>query len=420
MKKGLWMGLMSMGLVIPMALGLAACGENSNGGDNKSYNITVWVGEGTDTLTKNQIKEFNKTNEWGVTFNATVEIVSESVAMGNAISTPQSCADIFCFAQDQLARGKYAARLQTLNASSVTAITENCDAASVAAATMGKTVCAFPMTADNGYFMYYDKSVITDESHVDSLEALIADCEAAGRYFAMNLTEDGGAWYAASFFYATGCQSEWTTDEKGIFTKFDDTFNSDNGVIALQGMQKLMKSKAYLSSAEISEFTMATPAAVVVSGIWGYKAAKQALGNRLGIAPLPKFTVNEEEYQLKSYLGCKLMGVKPQTDSYKALYLQKLAMYLTSKDCQLERFNEVGWGPTDKAAQQDPDVLAAPALSVLANSSTVLQGQYPTNWWTEVQRMTGSVKGSTQEESSLRTALAEYNKTLSGLLGASN
>lgn len=400
--------LMSVLMIIPVVCGLVGCNKDGD----YDYEITVWVGEGTDTLTKQQIERFNKTNEDGVKFKATVEIVSESKAAGNAISTPASCADIFCFAQDQLARVVHSNLLASLNSASVKSITENCDEASIEAAKIGDTVRAFPFTKDNGYFMYYDKRVVATE-HVGSLEDILADCEAAGKNFSMNLTKDGGSWYSAAFFYATGCRSEWTTDANGNFTNYDDNFLSDEGVVALKGLQKVLKSSRYISSAEVADLSAATPSAVVVSGIWGYKAAQQALGADLGVAPLPSFTVDGESYQLVSYLGSKLMGVKPQSDPYRAAYLQKLAIYLTSEECQKERFEAVGWGPSNiEAAKQ----ASSPALDVLLKQAkTTLQGQYPTNWWAKLDTMVGNAKTSESDDASLNALLTTYNNALNDL-----
>lgn len=409
MNKKLLSIVLCLAMVLVAVFALVACEKT----DENTYEITVWVGEGTKEFTEQQIKAFNETNEWGVTFKATVEMVSEGRAAGDAISKQQSAADIFCFAQDQLARLVQSGLLAPLNSASIADITSKSDDESAEAAKIGNTIRAFPMTADNGYFMFYDKRVISEDS-VGSLEKIIADCEAAGKKFSMNLTKDGGGWYAASFFYATGCVSEWTTDDKGSFTDYQDTFNSPEGIIALKGMQKLLQSNCHQDSAEVSDFTAAISSAVVVSGIWGYNAAKTALGDNLGVAPLPSFNVDNKDYQLVSYLGRKLMGVRQQSDAYRALYLQKLAMYLTSEEVQLARFNEVGWGPSNANAQQNADVIANEALKALADSKTVMQGQYPTNWWSQVQLMTGNAKTST-DDASLQILLTTYSDKLPSL-----
>lgn len=408
MRKRILLILMSILMLIPVMCGLAAC--NSDG--DYDYEITVWVGEGTDNLTRKQIEKFNETNEDGIKFKATIEIVSESKAVGNATSAPQSCADIFCFAQDQLARAVHANLLMTLNTASVNAITENCDEASIEAAKIGDTIRAFPLTKDNGYFMYYDKQIVS-EDHVGRLEDVIKDCEDHGVNFSMNLTDEGGSWYSASFFYGAGCKSEWTTDKSGNFTDYEDDFKSDNGVIALHGLQKLLKSTAYNSSAEVSDFTAGIPSGVVVSGIWGYKAAQQALKDNLGVAPLPSYTVGDKTYNLVSYLGSKFMGIKPQSDAYRAAYLQKLVIYLTSEECQKERFEEVGWGPSNKNAAA---TASSPALDVLLKQATTTpQGQYPTNWWAKLDTMVGNAKTSASDDGTLLGLLTTYNDALNDL-----
>ena len=409
MKKLLAM-LLCLAMLATGVFVLAAC--NNNKGDDKTYDIKVWVGEYTDELTRKQIAKFNETNEWGVTFNATVEVVSEKVAVGDASAKAESAADLFCFVQDNLARAVRVNLLAPLNNASLTDIEQNHTESAVEAAKIGGTIRAFPMTSDNAFFMYYDKSVITDATHLTSLEALLADCEAANKTFAMDLSSAGGsAWYAESFFYATGCKSDWTTGNDGSFTAYDDTFNSANGEIALKGIKKVVSSKAYLESCDAGALSRGS--AVVISGIWDYTVAKDILKDNLGVAALPSFTVDGTSYQLVSNFGHKFMGIKPQSDSYKALYLQKLAMYLTSAECQLERFNTVAWIPTIKSLQDNADVKASPCLAAIQNTKLVLQGQYPSNWWSVMATMVGKVRGS--EETGFGDLLADYAKELPSL-----
>ena len=418
MKKRFLVSMMSFAMLLPVVGGMTACGGKPKDTDTHFY-ITVWVGENTKALTERQIASFNENNEFGVTFTAEVFEVSESVAAGDAIGNAD-CADIFCFAQDQLARLVRYNAITTPGSNDVNEIKARDDADSVAAATLGDTVWAFPLTSDNGYFMYYDKSVIPDED-VGSLEAILEDCKESGKYFAMNLTGTGGAWYAASFFYAVGCESEWPTDSAGKFTQdYSDTIDFEHGEPAAKGMKKLLNSDWYLESDKASSFAAATPSAAVVSGIWDYNTAKRELKDNFGVAPLPSFYADDPEttYQLKSYLGHKFMGVKPQTNPTRAAYLKKLARYLTSEECQLQRFQEVGWGPSNKNAQQNSDVLASPALNALLSGPTVPQGQYPTDWWTYMTDLIRNIKNSSA--SSLSVPFSTYRSTLPGLSTSTN
>ncbi|MBQ6233983.1 MAG: extracellular solute-binding protein, partial [Clostridia bacterium] len=277
-----------------------------------TYDVTIWVADAIVDLTKEQIAAFNASNDAGIVINATIEAVSESDAATNMITDVTAGGDIYCFAQDQFARLVQAGALAKLGKAASEEVTNANDPSVVAAAKAGEDLYAYPLTADNGYFMYYDKSVIPEED-VDSLEKLIADCEAAQKYFAFEM--QSSAWYLASFFFATGCVSEWKTDETGAYISVHDTFNSPEGLIAVKGMKKLVDSPFHLSSSGASEFS--SNAAIVVTGTWAYEDIKNILGDNMGVTDLPSFEVAGKEYHLGSYNVCKLMGVKPQEDAVK-------------------------------------------------------------------------------------------------------
>ena len=111
----------AMILELVMVLGLCACGAPaapapaaeapaaeapaSSGSELAgTYDITVWVADAIVDLTKQQIADFNASNEDGIVFNATVEAVGEGDAATQMITDVEAGGDIFCFAQDQFAR----------------------------------------------------------------------------------------------------------------------------------------------------------------------------------------------------------------------------------------------------------------------------------------------------------------------------
>ena len=375
------------------------------------YNITVWVAENIVDLTKQQIEDFNASNEDGIKFTATVEPVSESDAATQMITDVEAGGDIFCFAQDQFARLVQAGALAKLGAKAAEMVIANNDAGTVAAATSGDTLYAYPLTSDNGYFMYYDKSVIPEED-VDSLEKLIADCEGAQKYFAFE--QQTSAWYLASFFFATGCKSEWTTDDSGEFISVYDTFNSPEGLIAVKGMKKLVDSPFHLSAGGADQFK--SDAAVLVSGTWDYETVKEYLGDNMGVTDLPSFEVDGVEYHLGSFNGCKLMGVKPQVDPVKAAALHKLAQYLTGEQCQMERFEALSWGPSNLVDQASEAVQANPGLAALIAQApySVPQGQIHGSWWDIAKVIGEDVKAAT-DEAGLKQALQNYYDKIDSL-----
>ena len=381
-----------------------------------AYDITLWVPEEMVDLTKTQIEAFNASNELGVTFNPTVEPVSEADSATSMITDVEAGADVFFFAQDQFARLVQAGALAKLDDETAAKVKAENDVSAVTAATSGDAMYAYPLTADNGYYMYYDKSVIPEED-VDSLEKLIADCEAAGKYFAFEMQTS--AWYLASFFFATGCVSEWKTDDSGAFIEVRDTFNSPEGLIAVKGMNKLVKSPMHLSSSKASEF--ASGAAIVVTGIWDYTTAEEILGDNMGVTDLPSFEVDGTEYHLGSFSGCKLLGVKPQVDAGKATALTALAGFLTGEQCQLERFEARAWGPSNLAAQGSDAVQANPGLIALQkqNQYATVQGQIHGSWW-DIGKVIGDDVKAAEDDAGLQAALDNYYDKIAGLFTLSD
>lgn len=424
-----------LALVMALMLCLTACGgkndEGTNNGDNAgttagtettldgTYDITVWVSEvdGVKELTQQQIAKFCEENP-GIVINATVEGVSEAESATQMINSVEDGADIFCFAQDQLSRLVMAGALNKLGTQTAATVKELNDAGAVKAASVGGELYCYPLTSDNGYYMYYDKSVVKEE-HLDSLEDIIADCEAAGRLFSMELETSG--WYNIAFLFATGCVSEWTTDADANFVSVNDTFNSDAGLVALKGMQKLLKSSAYNSSSAGADFAAAVPSAVVVSGTWAANDVKAALGDNYGAADLPSFTVDGKSYHLASFSGNKLLGVKPQVDAKKGAVLQKLALYLTGETCQNQRFEQFGWGPSNLAAQATDAVKNDPALSALAAQSAYAtpQGNIHGSWWDISKVYAVAAKAATTDDE-LKAALQAYQDSINGLFSMSD
>lgn len=411
--------IIAMLLALVMVLGLVACapadngttnGANPTGGSEENplagtYDVTLWVSEkeGVADLTKQQIDAFEAANP-GIIINASIEGVTEADAGSKVVADVASAPDIFCFAQDQLARLVQAAALAKPGKAAQEVIAANNDAGSVTAVKVAGDIYAYPMTSDNGYYMYYNKSIISEEDAA-SLEKLIAACEANNLKFRFALEN---AWYTAAFFFATGCHHNWTTDANGDFTSVDDTFNSAEGMIAMKGMQILAKSPAYDSNADIF-----TDAGVIVTGTWNAGAAEAHFGENLAAAKLPSFTVDGKTYQLGSYSGYKMMGVKPQTDAKKGAVLQLLAQWLTNEENQLARFNQFGWGPSNKNAQANDAVKANVSLSALAAQSaySTPQGQIAGVFWDNA-KLLGAVAKAATSDAELQKGLDDYTAAL--------
>ena len=140
------------------------------------------------------IDEFKAANP-GTTYDITLAVVGEPDAKTRYLEDPAAAADVFAFANDQLKDLVAAGALYEITGKYKQEVIKDDGAGSVGAASIGDKLYAFPMTADNGYFMYYDSSVFTPED-VKSLDKMLAAAQKAGKKVFMDLSND---WYIASF-----------------------------------------------------------------------------------------------------------------------------------------------------------------------------------------------------------------------------
>ena len=132
---------------------------------------------------------------------------------------------------------------------------------------------------------------------------------------------------------------------------------------------------------------------------------------------MPSFTIDGQKYHISSFSGYKLIGVKPQTDSKKVSVCKRIARYLSSYTCQLQRFKEVGWGPTNLTALADNEVMNHPGLKALRAQKPYSkpQVQCPSSWFSSVSTLANSIKADSSEPE-LRNALQAYEDNLESLL----
>jgi arabinogalactan oligomer/maltooligosaccharide transport system substrate-binding protein len=184
----------------------------------------------------------------------------------------------------------------------------------------------------------------------------------------------------------------------------------------MKGMQKLAQSSCYDSNADIF-----TDAGAIVTGIWNAQAAADHFGDNLGATDLPSFTVDGKSYHLGSYSGNKLIGVKPQTDTKRALLLSLLAQYLTSAECQSQRFEAFEWGPSNLDAQKSEAVQSNPSLAALASQNAYAQpqGNISGSWW-DIAKVLGAQAKAATTDAELQAALDAYDEAIAGSLSKSD
>ena len=399
MKRKLLSLALSAGLIASSLTSLAGCGKATG-------EIKIWVADNVVEFTKNQVAAFQQANPEYSGYTIIVEPVGEGDAATNMLTDVEAGADIYGFPQDQLSRLVAAHAITPIGDADAAWVAEQNDAGSVGAAKVGDVTYAYPITSDNGYFLYYDSSVVSDPS---TLEGIIADCEKAGKSFYMEINS---GWYQPAFFFGdNGCTLTYDTDSEGAFTTCNSNYASDAGVTALKNIIALHKSPAFVNGSSISN---ATNVGAIVDGTWDSGAAKDLFGDNYAAAKLP--TVGG--VQLSGFGGFKLLGVKPQTDKDKLEACKAIAKFLSSADVQLARYNEVGWGPSNLTAQASDAVTSDAALSALGQqlAFTVPQGQYPGDYWSLATALGDSIIAGDYDNASdaeLLQVLQDFQDTCS-------
>ncbi len=347
-------------------------------GDETDITLKVWAPDKAVSLVKEQVKAFQD-HYSDVKFKS-IEVVAqgESDAATQIMNDAEKAADVFGFPSDQLDKLISAEVLSPVAKGFASTVEANNAEKTVNAVKDGDKLWAFPETNDNGYYLVYDNTVVKEED-AKTFEGVLTACRNAGKQFIM---DSGNGFYSCTFAFTGGALIDGFEDD-GITQKFVD-FDEDECVKTLQAFAKLMKDyKGTYSSqdpANISTGFKNGKVAAGVDGSWNSKADKDALGDKLAAAKLPTINVNGTDKDLVSLFGYKYIGVNSHTKFQRSA--QILAYYLTGLDCQKERATELGWGPTNTAAQEaassDPLLQAASAQS----ANAVPQVNIAPTFWT--------------------------------------
>ena len=122
----------------------------------------------------------------------------------------------------------------------------------------------------------------------------------------------------------------------------------------------------------------------LVGGAWNYKAAKAALGSKLGVAILPQFTITAEDaygtikagtvFQSGSFADCKCFVLK-KGSKYQQ-YLEDIVQYLSSVTMQEEAFSEVANLPAYKNAADEFAAMKADTLDAKLSACQIKMFEY--------------------------------------------
>lgn len=420
MKKKLLAVLMATALI---ATALTGCGDkkDQNGGNNGggsgsdpvealiastdgTVNLSVWAAEEDQDMVKGWCDAFAAQYP-EVTFNFSVGVQSESTAKDTILTDPEAAADVYSFAGDQLQDLVRAGALQpvVIHTDEVIARVGGADSGAAQAATVNGTLYAYPATADNGYFMFYNKEYFTEED-VKTLDAMMKIAADNGKKITMQY--DSG-WYNLSFFIGAGF--ELTLNEDGTNNCNWNGTSADGiaGVDVAQAMLDIATNPGFVSLTDAEFVTGIKEGSIIagVNGTWNATAAAEAWGDNYAATCLPTYTCAGKQVQMASVAGYKMFGV----NAYAANsgWAMLLAEYFTDEAQQIQRFELREAGPANVAAASSPAVQANPAIAALALQSqyAILDGCESGNYWSPTESFGAILAGGNADGTSLQTLL---------------
>lgn len=136
--------------------------ENKKSASTGTVNLVVWGAEEDKELLSQIISGF-KAEYSGQTFNITYKPQSESSCTNALMADLENGADVFTFADDQLNTLVAAGALEPVENAEL--VKKSSLPESVLAASINDTLYALPLTADNGYFLYYNKKYFSEKKY---------------------------------------------------------------------------------------------------------------------------------------------------------------------------------------------------------------------------------------------------------------
>ena len=383
-------GLLAAGSI----MGLAAC--DNKGDSNK---LLLWGPAEQQESLKQMVKEFLDENpDFGLKIE--LGVAGEGDAKGLMSNDVKSGADVFAYANDQLADLYTIGALARLGNSTVEDLKSTNSEDSVEAGKLGSGYYGYPYAADNGFFMYYDSKVVSEEQ-THNLKDVLDACAAKGKYF---LYQFGTGWYVGSFMYGAGGTYSVTYNDSGlvedIVCDFDQKPEGSDytyGELGGQALIDMSNHEAFVDGNDkvISQYLAGNRLGACISGTWNSGLIKGKLGDGYAATVLPQWTssLDGKTYDWKSFAGYKLYGVN--SFSKHILEAHKLAAFLSSEKMQEKRFDDNQIGPSNKvvaAMDKVQNNLAIATITRQISENSVIQTPMPDSYWSEMESFATALK----------------------------
>lgn len=342
--------------------------------DSGDVHLTIWTGAADEELMQTVIDNFIKEHEGEANFTIDWAPMEEgdcrSALLGDVLNGPDVYTTTDGDIQTIVAGG---AASPVVNSSAVSA--DNLEAA-VESLTIEGKLYGYPLTADNGYFLYYNKAYFSEDD-IKNFNGMLDIAAANGKKVAMDWSS---GWYLYSFFGQTGLKVGLNEDGVTNFCDWNSTENAIKGVDVASALLTIGTHPGFASMVNTDYIAGVQNGSVIacVSGVWDETAIKNAWGSDYGASALPKYDCNGQSVQMASCFGYKMAGVNPYSEHLA--WAHEFANYMTNEENQNLRFEVRGQGPANIKAGE-----SVASQNALAIQAVLAQSQY-----SELQRLGGN------------------------------
>lgn len=380
MKKKLLTVILSVSLLSVMLAGCGSpeAGQTVGAGETESdiaqtgeseqlesgkVELRVWVEEANFANMQKMIDSFEQKYAGQADFEITLESSADADTRQNVLGDIHNAADIFSMPDDQLYSMIAGGALSpVVNQDEV----KNANLAdAVSAASYEDTLYAYPYSADNGYFLYYNKKYLS-ESDVQTFDRILEVATENGKTVSMDFTS---GWYLYSFFGNTGLEFGINDDGVTNHCNWNSTEGSIKGVDVAQALLDIVASPGFLvqGDEEFLSSARADECIAGVSGVWNAVSIQEIWGSDYAACKLPTYTCNGQQIQMASFKGYKMFGVNAYSEHLA--WAHKLADWITNEENQTLRFEERMQGPSNINAASSDAVSKVPAIAAVIEQS---------------------------------------------------
>lgn len=416
---------LSLFLVTAMAVSMVGCGSKDTDKNTEKKDTEVAVATEKEAVAEDEAwegdltvwspQEDQDTNwlqdqceafaaehpNWKINFN--YGVCPEGEAKDNVTKDVEAAADVYMLANDNIPDLVSAGALSELGGDYLGYVTSTNSDSILASVTYNDSVVAFPFTP-NTWFMYYDKSVFSEDD-VKNFDTMLEKAGEAGKKVSFKLTD---SWYIEAFYVANGCTlfGDGTDTDAGI------DFGGDKAAAVTEYLVDLAANPNFLVDADGSGLAgLGDSVAALFSGTWDAEAVKEKLGDNMGVAALPTVTIDGKEGQMKSFIGSKAIGVNPNAENQQVA--MSLAAYLAGEKAQTAHYEMRNLLPSNINISLADDPIATAVTNVMTDTS-IMQPlcKEMSNYWSPAENMGKNIQSGEVTKDNAAEKTEEMNTTM--------